>query len=737
MLRNLSDWGVELAFLRTRVGSEFKVAQHLLGSDPFRDTSFFGAYGYFDLVGISVINSLSDHTLIPFDEDILEFAPFSFFSDKGNGGQKKFFERLQNWPVAVASFIKIHPQYLVDGIMKARERLAEFLREHFSDVHVFFGLGYSEILLLSGGDNLPALCQHITDSRIAASQEEIPSSNGNPLPLSSLFSKTTTFPLTSYKNVHATERYEILAGEVSPVITVACDPEFESGILSSLPKGTSARNVYGKSDLIIYWDAGQIPFKVFASALTDLRRSWSENSLVAKTTSYIETERALPQKQSTAELSFGPRKSHPGLPPLDHILTVNPLAFRASLVDLFLRMASALSDEKIGRHYWDMLNTAEYICHAVENKIIASGVDQLAARETVLVMTEVADLCRLAINQRYAGLEYHPETLAHSQSPVLCDIRVAVSAASCLPYYIFNNLYDGRGAEKIWAGFVVFGGTYSPQWYNADIIALPQTFLFKPVEEWWKVTHEIAHAVYRVCDVRNKISADLTDYVSDLFRNTGTDYEHSVSELFANWFDWFYIFSSDTNFFLKSIWESWLTFPMVWTHTVQYLTRAFFVYLCPEMSRVIKLKGTGRRDQHLLPFLKEKWESFTSIIRQIPSGKEYIEKTTDAQVQQIWTLTDALIPVMWFFQQEFEKTCNVEGLYDRLNPPYPSLEKHIGDLRSGHVTEEQIANPCKLQLELLRLLSNGEKPTLAMEIAYIFSLEAEYLSISERLGRQE
>jgi hypothetical protein len=118
-----------------------------------------------------------------------------------------------------------------------------------------------------------------------------------------------------------------------------------------------------------------------------------------------------------------------------------------------------------------MANIFPYINSTLRD-ISSPKTSEARKRQGRWVLSLLCDLGRIAINQRYAGLETHPETLAHSQSPVLSDIRSLIAAVSSLPYFVFSKLFPKTAPHRVWPGYVIFGTTYSHQWYPQDILAL-------------------------------------------------------------------------------------------------------------------------------------------------------------------------------------------------------------------------------------------------------------------------
>jgi hypothetical protein len=699
----LADWAIDLVFFRTKVGREFEIAERLRRKDPAG--VIFGTYGYFDLVSVTCINDLKAPSLVPIEHDLQECAPFRFFAD-AESSRPKFQADLEAWRTTVAVFLKLDSHGYKASPFHSRREAAQFLKDRYSNAHVFYALGHSELVMLLGGDDLAKLLGNVTELRNASNKDT-----------SRWFARTTTFPLVSYEAVHKQSNYKILTGLIHPVITVRCTPAAENAIVSSLPSDAQfhARNIYGDTDLTVYWypEAG-VSVGVFAETISILRKRWADSDLVHKTSSYIEIPRLRGESTPCQMVPSNADLIHPQLlPKLD---TLFPLSLRASVADLIFRLTACLADPVIALDYADMEQTFPFIEDLLDHLHLATTANPVEAEKHRMSLMETADLARSAINQRYAGLESNPETLSHSQSPVLCEIRSYVLAASAFPGFIFDRLRMDQ--EPRWAGYILFGGTYSPLQREQNIFSLPTNWLFKPIEEWFKITHEVGHGVFNLLNVEGLLPSWVKDSISNAYGPGSTI--RVINEIFANWFDWRYVFNRETNFFVKKMWESLLGWPAVWEKKPQYLVRGFAVFLAGQLSEIQSHLSSGRRSE-VYPIMEQKWLSFVELLNTIPDAAGYCDlprETIHAIIKQIINIC----PLLFFLETGFETACQIEGLSERLNPEYLDLETHVQELLNGNVVSTKIVNPCRLHLSLLREL-NGSPPKLATEIAYIFSME--------------
>jgi hypothetical protein len=729
MENGIASWGVELSLFRTAVGQEFEIIRRLKRSPLARDSIFFGAYGYFDLAAIHCLSDLSTPSLLPLDCDIVEAAPFRFFADNANEPKANFLRSLKIWKTAIAVFFKIAPSIFSRAPNEIRWQTAQLVRENFKGSHVFFGLGFSEIFLLFGGDDLPAMLNKVTNFRYAPQKEKAFKRQLQIAGTDYFFVKSATFPFVSYENIHRKHKFHLLKGEMYPVVTVSCDPASEGPLVKQLPPEMEVRNSYGDTDLVIYWKERKVLVSEFAKALTKIRDLAEPIGSVQKTTSYLET----PALQQDTNLFAAnktterpERLSKSAAATFGLIDALEPQSLRASVTDLWLRLMPCLSNPHLESGYLDMANTFKFIKQILD-EIAAPKTTKLRNRDARFELTLVCDLARIAINQRYAGLETHPETLAHSQSPILSDIRSMISAASCQPRFIFSNIFPNVPAEQVWSGYVIFGTTYSHQWYPQDILALPAVALYDPISEWWKTTHETAHAVYRLLKLQQRTPKKIYRLVDRVYGNTTRSTTQTLQELFANWFDWRHTFNRDTSFFLEVIWKSWLEIPIVWRKKSQYLTRTFTIFLAQDLQNFHRVSERGNNEL-IIKYIPAQWKCFTtSITQNLPEFKSYISQITKDELSEIFGDCVWLIPAVYFYDSKLEIVCQIQGLGKRLNPPYPKLAQHLQSLESGMVITDPIPNPCRLQVELLRCSRNNHHMSFRTQAAFVFSLENSYL----------
>ena len=202
--------------------------------------------------------------------------------------------------------------------------------------------------------------------------------------------------------------------------------------------------------------------------------------------------------------------------------------------------------------------------------------------------------------------------------------------------------------------------------------------------------------------------------------------DHVLSEIFANWFDWRYIFNRDTSFFFEVVWKSWLELPVVRQKPRQYITRTFTIFLAKNFKSFQRVRE-AESEPLLQLFLQNQWRNYVECVsKNVPKFKAFASKITSRDLRDIFDQSTILIQAVYFYDSKLETVCHIVGLQKRLDPPYPKLSEHLRALERGEVITDLIPNPCKLQLELLRR-SRRRPISLATQGAFIFSLENSYL----------
>jgi hypothetical protein len=231
--------------------------------------------------------------------------------------------------------------------------------------------------------------------------------------------------------------------------------------------------------------------------------------------------------------------------------------------------------------------------------------------------------------------------------------------------------------------------------------------------------------------MERRIPAKLYNLIRDGFDGTSVSATHALQEIFANWFDWRYLFNCDTSFFLEAVWKSWLKLPVVLQKPRQYLARTFTIFLSQDFETyhgAYEAESEPILQEYLLNF----WRRYVVCVsRNIPEFRSLASGLGDEILRDVFDEATLLIQAVYFYDTKLESVCHINGLQRRLNPAYPRLTQHLRALERGEVITDPIPNPCRLELELLR--RSRQRPiSLATQGAFIFSLENSYLRTTQR-----
>ncbi len=253
----IGNWFVDLALVRTAIGSEFRFGEE-------KGVYHFGVYGHFDCALFSIHDYLRDMQREIVGSDLREFVLRRFFpyypnDTNPNEYQKRFTDLVDNiWDYVVVVLVKFEnlgfPQ-AVDSFMKDLD----------TDAFVFIGSGYADMVLIQGGhadsgNTLSTLLTSTTQFRETSATKMI---------------NTTSYPMISYQNIYKNKAFVKLKGTVKPTISIQCMPACENKVCKSIddagfPSDYQINHIYGTSDLSISWPM-DIDFHKFAQALTAWR----------------------------------------------------------------------------------------------------------------------------------------------------------------------------------------------------------------------------------------------------------------------------------------------------------------------------------------------------------------------------------------------------------------------------------------------------------------------------------
>lgn len=286
---------------------------------------------------------------------------------------------------------------------------------------------------------------------------------------------------------------------------------------------------------------------------------------------------------------------------------------KAQLYDFLGRFHNHLGRRESSYYFHDMQGIYHTIKWTIEE--LSTATEEKRPRLN-MHLSEILDLANHGLYQRYSHLESHYELRTTVPFPFLCDINAYIGAASYLPCFIFEKFFNNQPTVDIWPGFVLFGQSYSFQCLPGAILSYPASALQRPVDDWWVISHEVVHAIYRLIKFNEQVIAEdgeLKEYCDKLSEETGLGFWIDIEEIYANWFDYRYIFCREKNLYFPTIWRSWLRWYRVWTYKTQYLFRSLATFVSDELHVFHEIR-TKSGYPATLKYLEEKLEEMISLI---------------------------------------------------------------------------------------------------------------------------
>jgi hypothetical protein len=341
---------------------------------------------------------------------------------------------------------------------------------------------------------------------------------------------------------------------------------------------------------------------------------------------------------------------------------------------------------------------------------------------------EVIDLSNNGIHQRYSGLESRFDTCKHLPYPFLQCINGFIAAASCIPCFVFKAMFPDIPLKQSWPGFVLFGPSYSYQLQAGRVLSYPASSLLRPVEDWLGITHEVGHAVYRAMDFYDTILPDeIKECLSRGALEVPGGIRNFMDEVYANWFDFKYIFGGDKDRYFQTIWRYWLQWKRVWSRKADYLLRSFIAFLTIDPEGFRKAHNQGYDEE--TEYYRSQYDSMTTLIASRVSHFREFHETVTARpdkIKEIIRIADtynlSLLPFLQYkhFDTEAQR---------RTIPHYPpeALAEHVRALSRGSVITDNIPNPVQLLYELYDKHAISGKPvSLKLTAVTVLTLWLKY-----------
>ncbi len=550
-----------------------------------------------------------------------------------------------------------------------------------------------------------------------------------------------------------------MKGKINAITKLRCSPIHELQVGKSVQ--VAVYDILGEYDLILTWPEKN-NLKDFIPALLKFREKWKNYLTLMDTSTAISSIEVLPlphqRKLLRPEIADIPFFSEnlgkvTKLKGINRYL-INELICLVSLVNSYIAFYFSKKTFDNARLWFtpaDNLLTEYIKCVKTASPIKKARIE---AR-----LLQFADSMRVTLSQRFPTIEITESEFSRPPSTVFAISHV-LFAASSLVEYLFGMISRSSPPQKFfqemetiakkhrkecfkqkffgpWPGFIYFDLKEGYQLYYGEIISLPLGNIYLPLN-WLTVSHEVSHAYYRRIFFTKLESREFEHLSSRIEKEDPASlriFEIKLKdltwELFAHWFDYRHFYTGDLDYYLWSIWRTWLFVPRLFQQKSQYWMRSVFIRICHSWNTHLrsKFKEIDTTYQQTYSKIKEEkikllYEEYLCVRRFLNEkfNNEFSTFSLDAKGEEV--LTEQLF-YFYGFSDVFEsRYFNVE-LLNLMNKKYDDLHEHVRDIIGGRVISGSIINPYILLREILRYFYTKKTPVKLSSqsiIALIYSL---------------
>ena len=755
----LQDRTILVKFIRSKVGLEDKLVESLSKENP--NSVYFKVLGRFDILEVSKINSLRDSLRLYSDQRILEMSSFPCKCWKAN--VKNFWEKLNDSVAPTITLAKLQEPLFLRRGFQGVQKVSEYLSKGDGvDIFSFSGFGYYEIFLFNISNSFEKIFSYIETIRSLTIKDIIPSfskADGE----KALLTNTTTVPLISYKNIIVPKQWQKLEGKVNPIITLKCAPGHEDFIKNKWLN--SWNNLLGAEDLICLFE-NPIPLSNFIKDLITFRKNAIESLMLFNTSTSLFQNFGEKSKSKDGN-DNSELKDPPGFdkPPYSLFETLKGLDklpnskhfVISELINIVSLLNTYIGNRLLKFAYSDILYSIKYLKwslydyqQALTNKNYAVS----AEREDDLLC--YAESVRSAIAQHFPHEDPGASTSIANIQSFDCSLSMIIKAISVIPEQLFklisksppppklaefrspHNLEDPRHQSYTnfnlpWKGFLLLRLSENYQIVDqSERLCVPFRDIFN-VLNWITLSHEISHAYYVRIDYEN-LEADYLNEWRELVRSKKPELFHEFDsrradsnyEFFAHWFDYRHFFNGDLNFYLWSIWRTWVEIPRPYQFREEYWLRSIFVKvsnnwntLQTAFETIYKsgLNQEERSKQYVDIFARQ----FTEIDQFIKLKFPYHYDDLKLSEQEQSELFEKAL-MFKDLVRKFEEDYVNNDLIISVQKPSSNLERDIDRIFEGKTLKTKIENPFLLLKEILKRVYEGAELSDLASLALIYSL---------------
>lgn len=692
----LQQIGYAVRLQRVRVGTEKTIADQMRA----QGRSAFIALGRYDLVTLDEIASLDKATDARVNVDSLGHVevvcglPFADYAHMPG---------LLDAPAIVLTFFQLGAG--PGGLPTLEEELAtaEQLRGLLPRAAVLHSIGAAELVVVQGGDSLGEMLDDVVQVR----QTIAPRLAGS----------------TSVIAIHPQRYLELKSDErISTRLGLICRPSRETAAIDHFAFGPGF-NIFGPQDLAVDNATPDV-----AGMLSDLLRARAARDVPVVDTS-VSLALPVPEREP---LTRQPDRSPYGEAVRQYVRQVvtelHGTILRAPNADVVVDLdeiaadlvaaAAGVEHGSLGLEHlvaFEVLRAnAEMLAanYGPENTDATSGVDRLELESWV---RSLARNLATSMYQRSAGGDpYYELSTAALGLASRSQSRLHAAVSACLWWSVSS------ASPEIMPMFAVFGEYQSPK-YLLGGVGLPDYFLRRPLQEWWRTAHEAGHAVAESLEFVGKgLTNRQLIYLQSLARArtdvSDLDILQLAEELFAQWFDYVVAFNEDARAYQTAIWRSWLRVPLVWSQPVDYLSRSLAMWVHQYADQWREQRESAETS---LTFLRVKMDELADYLTDTcPRFTPFWEALTDVGKNA------ALRTVNTVFRQTLGALQGLRHHLDPAMPTYDQLDEHVSAILRCEVLTERIPSPPRLLVRLRKSVDDegGGVVTFGQEMALILSL---------------
>lgn len=592
-----------MKFIRTGVGDEEQLVSQLKHHN--KKSHHFKIFGKYDVLEITRLDELHHALRSHTDSRIRSINSFPFFCWHNKTNE---FEKSLKAAVSPAiTLLKIQDVVFQQIGLDAIQKVIMGLQKKHRSFHVLVGMGFYEILIWIPNTDFTSIfdvARKLRDYKIRTFFPDFDLKYVD----RPLFADTTTIPIISYANVINKRNWNKLAGKVRPLVKVKCSPGHEQ-IVAQKWEGHWCPSL-GSEDLVCFWDK-PIELSTFASQLFENRTDWGQTAFILDTSTKICGSTYVPPKSK-----FEPVIRQKADDPLEGTLKklLKKHNTNQFLIGEVINITSLINNHignniEISKTYYDIMASLYFLVSLLEeyDKILTSK-DIRYISEIEQELFAYVHCVHYAIHQHFPSTDYMEFADSNNGVPYSGSLSRIIRAISVLPEQLLglislnapplaltnavNHLPSGDRKTVLekcledfdipWKGFAFLHLAEGYQLLNqGEIIIVPYKDMFA-ILNWHTMTHEISHAYYariQFEDIEADWYADWTQKIRSTpdASSIANSLRNTTNELFAHWFDFRHFYAGELDFYIWSIWRTWLSVSKIYEHPIDYWHRTLFV----------------------------------------------------------------------------------------------------------------------------------------------------------------